>query len=159
IANHNYDGIDQYHGATSIPAALNSYGLPLWETEVSVSTNYDGSITNALYWAGRVHQFLTAAQANAWHFWWLKPTSVNVDNGLTDISGNPAKRLYAMGNFSRFARPGFYRIGVTGTVGPALVSAYRDTNSGTFVIVAINNTATNFAETFYLSNFTASSVI
>jgi O-glycosyl hydrolase len=27
---------------------------------------------------------------------------------------NPPKRVYAMGNFSKFVRPGFVRVGVTG---------------------------------------------
>jgi len=50
---------------------VNHYGKPLWETEVSTFDSYDGSISNALYWAGQIHDFLTVDQVNAWHFWWL----------------------------------------------------------------------------------------
>jgi hypothetical protein len=30
---------------------------------------------------------------------------------LTDTNGVPAKRLFALGQFSRFVRPDYYRIG------------------------------------------------
>ena len=158
IANHNYDGSDGDHGATTTPAALPNYGKPLWETEVSVSTNFDGSITDALYWAGRIHLFMTAAEASAWHYWWLVPSSNNKNNALVDTNWVPAKRLYAMGNFSRFVRPGFYRIPVNNNTGPLLLSAYKDPGSGNFAIVAINNTSTNVDQTFNLQGFVAGSV-
>jgi hypothetical protein len=40
------------------------------------------------------------AQANAWHYWWLIPWGGTDNQGLTDASGNPAKRMYAVGQFS-----------------------------------------------------------
>ena len=132
LANHNYDGPNFQTGATTTPAALNSYGKALWETEVSTGDTYDGGIANAVYWAKRIHLFMTAAQANAWHFWWL--VSGNADNeGLTDRFGNPAKRMYALGQFSRFVRPDYYRIGAANN-GKALISAYKDPVSGNFSI-------------------------
>jgi len=158
IANHDYVA-NNVVGDTTIPAALSTSGKALWETEVSqIGGNYDGSIANAMYWAGRIHLFLTAAQVNAWHYWWL--ISQNGDNeGLTDTSGNPAKRMYVLGQWSRFVRPNFYRIDATNT-GTALISAYNYTNSGNFAIVAVNtNTSTAINQTFNLSNFpTVSSV-
>jgi glucuronoarabinoxylan endo-1,4-beta-xylanase len=157
IANHNYVANNQV-GDTTTPAALSTSGKASWETEVSqIGGSYDGSINNAIYWAGRIHLFMTAAQANAWHYWWL--ISQNSDNeGLTDTSGNPAKRMYVLGQWSRFVRPGYYRIGASNT-GNALISAYNDTNSGNFAIVAVNtNVNTAISQTFNLTNFTAGSV-
>jgi glucuronoarabinoxylan endo-1,4-beta-xylanase len=154
VACHNYDG-------NNIPAALPTYDNPnaaLWETEVStIGGTFDGSISNAVYWAGRIHLFMTTANANAWHFWWL--ISGNPDNeGLTDINGYPAMRMYALGNFSRFVLPGFYRIGASGNAYTS-VSAYANTNSGNFAIVAINaNSNTVVQQTFDLTNFNAASV-
>jgi glucuronoarabinoxylan endo-1,4-beta-xylanase len=157
IANHNYVANNQV-GDTTTPAALSTSGKASWETEVSqIGGSYDGSINNAIYWAGRIHLFMTAAQANAWHYWWL--ISQNSDNeGLTDTSGNPAKRMYVLGQWSRFVRPGYYRIGASNT-GNALISAYNDTNSGNFAIVAVNtNISRDINQTFNLTNFTAGSV-
>ncbi len=158
LANHNYDGPNFQTGATGAPVALNSYGKALWETEVSTGDAYDGSMTNALYWAGRIHQFLTVAQVNAWHFWWLIDGSSGSNQGLTDTSGNPAKRMYALGQFSRFVRPDFYRIGVVSNTGPLQISAYKNATNGGVVIVAINASTNNVAQTFNLSGFGVTTV-
>jgi glucuronoarabinoxylan endo-1,4-beta-xylanase len=156
IANHNYVA-NNLVGDLNPPAAVNSYGKALWETEVAtLGGTFDPSITNAMYWARRLHLFLTGPEVNAWHYWWL--ISGNADNeGLTDTSGNPAKRMYVLGQWSRFVRPGYYRIGANNT-GNALISAYNDTNSGSFAIVAVNTNNTSIYQTFNLTNFTAGSV-
>ena len=62
-----------------------------------------------------------------------------------------------MGNYSRFVRPGYYRIGVSNNAFTS-ISAYKDTNSGSFAIVAINYFSTTVTQVFNLANFTASSV-
>jgi glucuronoarabinoxylan endo-1,4-beta-xylanase len=143
LAGHDYD---------YTVAPVNSGNKSLWETEVSTFDTYDGSIGNGLYWAEQIHSFLTVAQVNAWHFWWL--ISFNPDNeGLTDTSGNPAKRMYVLGNYSRFVRPGFVRIGVTNNALPTYISAYKDPNTGKFAIVAINTINANYTQTFNLSGF------
>jgi glucuronoarabinoxylan endo-1,4-beta-xylanase len=151
IANHDYVA-NNVVGDTTTPAALSVSGKACWETEVSqIGGGFDGSITNALYWAGRIHLFMTAAQANAWHYWWL--ISSGSDNqGLTDMNGVPAKRMYALGQFARFVRPNFYRINVANNTGPAKISAYKDSLSPRFAIVAINSNATDVEQTFNLSN-------
>jgi glucuronoarabinoxylan endo-1,4-beta-xylanase len=155
IACHNYDGSPP----GGIPAALSKFANPnaaLWETEVSTFGAFDGSINDALYWAGRIHLFMTVAQANAWHYWWL--VDLNNDNeGLTDNSGNPAKRMYVLGNYSKFVRPGYYRIGVSNNATTS-ISAYKDTNSGGFAIVAVNYSSMTVTQTFNLKNFITGTV-
>ncbi len=155
IANHNYVG-DNSAGDQTVPAAINSYGKALWETEVALLSGSDPSIANGVYVAKRVHLFLTQAQANAYHYWWL----VNSGNqGLLDTSAGPAKRLFTLGQFSRFVRPNFNRIDATSSQPSAWMSAYKDSTSTAFAIVAINtNAATDIIETFNLTNFAASSV-
>jgi glucuronoarabinoxylan endo-1,4-beta-xylanase len=142
IADHDYGG-----GSGPQP----NYGKTHWETEVSTFDPYDGSITNAMYWANKFHLFMTSAQVNAYHYWWL--VSGNADNeGLTDQHGNAAKRMYALGNFSRFIRPGYYRIGVNNTASTALISAYNYPNSGDIAIVAINTGTASINQFFTLTN-------
>lgn len=152
IAGHNYDGSPP----GGIPAALARFAntnAALWETEVSTFDSFDGSITNAMYWANRIHLYMTVAQVNAWHYWWLVPA--NPDNeGLTDTAGNPTKRMYVLGNYSRFVRPGYYRIGVSNNAFTS-VSAYKDTNSSSFAIVAINSGFTTVTQIFNLTSFPA----
>jgi len=61
--------------------------------------------------------------------------------------------MFTVGNYSRFARPGFYRINVTNNNSGTLISAYRSTNSGSFAIVAINPISTVVTQIFNLTNF------
>jgi O-glycosyl hydrolase len=137
-----------------------NYGKALWETEVAtLGGTFDPSITNAMYWAQRVHLFLTIPEVNAWHYWWL--ITGNGDNaGLMghDSTGDLAtKRMYVVGQYSRFVRPGYYRMGTANT-GDALISAYQDTNSVSFAIVAINTNTTDINQTFTLQNFAATTL-
>jgi glucuronoarabinoxylan endo-1,4-beta-xylanase len=155
VANHDYVANNNV-GDQATPAAIDSYGKTLWETEVALLSGSDSSIDNAVYWAGRIHLYLTAAQVNAWHYWWLLPGTSTGNEGLTDTNGIPAKRMYAIGNFSRFVRPNYYRIGVNDNSGPAEISAYKDSTSPNFAIVAINpSPSTLIAQSFTLANCSA----
>ena len=157
IANHNYL-TNNVVGDQTAPAVLPAYGKALWETEVStLSDTPDGSITNAVYWAGRIHLFLTVPQVNAWHYWWL--ISYDDNAGLEIQGGIPTKRMYVLGQYSRFVRPGYYRIDVTNDTSLTLISAYNDTNSGNFAVVAINPTSSVVTQMFNLKNFPAVSPV
>jgi hypothetical protein len=62
-----------------------------------------------------------------------------------------------LGNYSRFVRPNYYRIGVSNNT-TTLISAYKDGASGCFAIVAANSGGTTVTQTFILKNFTAGAV-
>jgi glucuronoarabinoxylan endo-1,4-beta-xylanase len=155
VACHDYNGTPPFGTPLPFPTYANP-NAATWETETAVlSGNDDTSVTNAIYWATRIHLFLTVAQVNAWHFWWMVPgTSQN----LLDNNSTPLKRLFAIGQFSRFVRPNYYRLNATNG-GPVLISAYKDTNSLNYAIVAINPAGTNIVQTFALANFPASGVV
>lgn len=106
----------------------------------------------ALYMARVVHADLTLADASAWH-WWLavspgdyKDGLVYIDRDTTDGRVFDSKMLWALGNYSRFVRPGMRRIEVERSDGKTteeaiegvLVSAYRDPASGREVVVLVN---------------------
>ena len=152
IACHNYDGDNG-------PAYLvkNNFGKALWETEVSQLGGETSDIANGVYYAERIFLFMTVAQANAWHYWWIVP--FGSETGLMTQNAGTTKRMFTVGNYSRFVRPNFYRINATSSQPSTLISAYKDTNSPAFAIVVINtNAATDVNQTFNLTNFTAASV-
>ncbi|HVU26435.1 MAG TPA: glycoside hydrolase [Verrucomicrobiae bacterium] len=159
IANHNYVANNAV-GDQTAPAALNTSGKALWETEVALLSGNDNSIANGVYYAQRIYQYMTQAQANAYHYWWLVSLSSTSGNeGLLDNNAAPTKRLFTFGQYSRFIRPNFYRINATSSQPSALISAYKDSNSPAFAIVVVNtNVATDVIQTFNLTNFTAASV-
>jgi O-glycosyl hydrolase len=74
--------------------------------------------------------------------------------GLTDAYFNPAKRFYAMGNWSKFVRPGWVMIGTTANPASGVyVTAFRSASTNSFAIVAINNNSSSVDMTFSLSGF------
>jgi len=129
-------------------------GKKLWETEVShfSTVPFDPSINDGLAWAQNIHTALTNAEVNAWHYWEYTQDQTSNENdnagliagGIAGASPSPpfvlqdTKRVYAMGNFSKFIRPGWIRIGATFTSG-VLASAYKNPATNDFAIVIINS--------------------
>jgi glucuronoarabinoxylan endo-1,4-beta-xylanase len=143
----------EYGCSPSAYPAIQAAGKEFWETEIYDTANNtaDPGMGSALRVAAIIHNALTVANMNAWHYWWVYPSTT--DNGaLWDKATNaPAKRLWVEGNYARFVRPGFERIGTTGNA-PAgvLVSAYKNPMNSTVVVVAINNNTSATPLTLYV---------
>jgi glucuronoarabinoxylan endo-1,4-beta-xylanase len=136
-------------------AGMKAAGKPIWQTEISWEAQNAGttndtpdsppSMRTALWMVNLLHDHLTQYEMNAWNYWGV------VHSGEFDLSGtdaqrqNPAfiqggvrfKRGYAMGNYSKFVRPGFHRVTTTpATNGDVRISAYVAEER--IVVVAIN---------------------
>jgi len=144
IGTHEYDS----QKAEAWPADVDGgkRSKPVWQTEVSGVMYWpeqgpSSDIDNGVVVAGWIHSALTVGEASAWLYWWYDASG---DNEGLMIKGQAAltKRAYTLGNYSKFVRPGYTRVDITGAV-PAnvLLSAYKDTD-GTVVVVAINKGAT-----------------
>jgi glucuronoarabinoxylan endo-1,4-beta-xylanase len=148
IADHDYGGGN---------SAKSTFGKALWETEVSTLSGETDDITNGVNYARQIYLFMTVAQANAWSYWWVVPSTS--DTGLLNQHASATKRMFTIGNYSRFVRPDYYRIDVANIASTALISAYKDTNYGNFAIVAVNPTATDVTQLFILTNFPAANTV
>ncbi|HVY72472.1 MAG TPA: fibronectin type III domain-containing protein [Candidatus Paceibacterota bacterium] len=139
VASHNYN----YNSPSVYPLAQ---GKEFWMSEIStIHDTFDGSIDNGLRWAADAHNWLTVANVNSWDYWWFWTLYNNDNQGLLDYNLKPAKRLWTMGNFARFVRPGFVRIAATPSPATGiLVSAYKDPSTGKFALVAINQTSSSY---------------
>jgi glucuronoarabinoxylan endo-1,4-beta-xylanase len=143
------------------PAPESTSTGQLWQSEVSWSGSgnvYTGSMADGLVWATNIHNYLTVANATGWFYWMLGGnTWFNDNEGLSDSNLDPAKRLYAIGQWSKFVRPGWVRIDATAApVSGALVTAFKQASSGSFAIIAVNNNASDTSVTFNLSGFPSS---
>jgi glucuronoarabinoxylan endo-1,4-beta-xylanase len=157
VADHDYVGNNNV-GDQTAPAALNVSGKALWETEVALLSGSDSSINNGVYYAQRIYQYMTQANANAYHYWWLVSGAAG-NEGLLDSSAAVTKRLFTFGQYSRFVRPNYNRINATSSQVSCLVSAYKNSASPNFAIVVVNtNVATAVVQTFNLANFTTTTV-
>ncbi len=150
----------EYGGSPKPYPQIAQAGKSFWETEIyDTDNNEDPGMGSALRVAKIIHEAMTIANMNAWHFWWVYPSG-NDNGALWDKGTNkPSKRLWIMGNYSRFVRPGYVRIGATAAPATGVtVSAYYGAKDNRVVIVAANtNTnATATSQTFSVANASAS---
>jgi O-glycosyl hydrolase len=105
-----------------------------------------GDMELALHTARVIHRDMTRLNAAAW-FWWLAVTPYDFKDGLLRIDPSleagttrASKLMWALGNFSRFIRPGFVRLELPGAddLTGVMASAYKDPGDGRVVVVAIN---------------------
>src|SRR5579863_10084176 len=150
LASHEY-GCGTLPSEPSIASASKEY----WETEVDTGAASGDSpgdgIASALLTATTMHNDLTKANLNAWHYWWMYCSN---NSGCLYDTGTKVwtKRLWAMGNFSRFVRPGWKRVATSGTAPTGvLVSAYINPANNALSIVAINSNTSSKDVSFYVS--------
>jgi glucuronoarabinoxylan endo-1,4-beta-xylanase len=148
VAVHQYAGVS----APQITAK------PIWQTEMSSFEGFDPGMFNGLSVARWIHDALVVGNVSAWHYWWLIGLNAD-DEGLIGFNRNTqtTKRLYTVGNFSKFVRPGFVRVGSSTAPGAVSLTAFKNPSTGAFVIVAINPGG-DIPLTVSLSGVTASSV-
>jgi glucuronoarabinoxylan endo-1,4-beta-xylanase len=143
-------------------------GKRVWETEDSNLENgevpNDPSIENAVDWAAKINAYLTQPEVNAWSYWWFVTEKasgealVNLDVPASRFLVN--KRMWAMGNYSRFIRPGWQRIGTTVPASKTtLASAFKDAATGQVAVVVVNNTGAEQAIDLRLNGFAAGGLV
>jgi O-glycosyl hydrolase len=151
------------------------YGLKFWQTELCIMGNdeeigggggYDFSMKTALYVARVIHHDLVFADAESWSWW--RAVGGDYKDGLIRVYATDpvmssgyavdSRLMWALGNYSRFVRPGATRYEVTSseTFDPygVMCSAYRNAN-GRWVAVVINYSDREQPFSFKLSDGTA----
>lgn len=161
VGSHNYNN-SNYNPFTT----TKSKNKKIWQTEVSNLNNNDRSITDGLRWARQIHDFLTNAEGNSWCYWWTICYKVNPEKGeaLINIDTSNStyftnKRLYTMGNYSRFIRPGWYRISTSIVSSNNIyVTAFKNLQTNDFAVVAINDNDSSQTLNFTLNGHEVNSV-
>jgi O-glycosyl hydrolase len=124
------------------PGDIRKFGGPVFNVD---------DMEPALHIARVIHRDMTRINAAAW-FWWLAVTPYDYKDGLLKIDPSleadtlrESKLMWTLGNFSRFIRPGFYRLEMPGAddLTGVMASAYKDPENSRLVVVAINAGATN----------------
>jgi hypothetical protein len=147
--------------------------------DINSGQDRDLGMPTALYVARVIHHDLVLTNSATWH-WWTAITQVNykdgliyLDNGHEGITDHQhpdnkalqfdgrlhdSKLMWAMGNYSRFVRPGMIRVEaiIEGSEAPQkeaeslMVSAYKNTTTNQLVLVAVNYSQQ--LQSFNLSN-------
>ena len=108
-----------------------------------------------------IHDALTVGNVSAWHYWWLYNPYNETNEGLIGYPENRnaiTKRFYALGNFSRFVRPGWTRIDVSGVIDAHTFATAYQGPAGSFAIVVINDSGGSLPFAATLANAHVTSV-
>ena len=138
---------------------IQAAGKEYWETEVydpQTDQGEDVGMGSALRVSKIIHDALTTADVNAWHYWWKNPCSGCANGAIwAEASHQPTKRLWMMGNWSRYARPGFIRVDATvePTTGVYL-TAFRDSSLSKVVLVVANSNNNAVSQSFSIPGIT-----
>lgn len=136
-------------------------GLPLWMSEwTEMQQGRDYGMDSALVLANTVHDDLTIGGVTSWQYW-IAVSKYNFRDGLiyTREYGErieETKRLWALGNYSRFVRPGAVRVDVSAENEALRVSGYLNPEPNSLVLVVINNSVEPQSITLSNGDFQAS---
>jgi len=130
-------------------------GKELWMTEVyypNSDNNSSDRWPEALDVSYHMHNAMVEGDFQAYVWWYIRR-----QYGPMNENGTISKRGYNMAHFSKFVRPGYYRVDATKNPDTnTFVSAYKGDNK--VVIVAINRGTSAASQKFVLQNGNASTV-
>ena len=125
-------------------------------------------MTSAIDMMKRLHDHMVVSNLNAWNWWAIYISADALASAdMPKIRQNPAliqpdasfgesymfKRGYALGNWSKFVRPGFQRIAATDKpTGGVLIEAYRDATH--IAVIAVNTGSKPVTQKFILDGTT-----
>jgi O-glycosyl hydrolase len=159
IMGHGYFTTSPYNTAVQVRDKLHNKvkqvnGLKLWQSEYCILGDNNGEINGehrdlgikpAMYLAQVLHNDLVNANVSAWHWWTAlsaydyKDGLIYVDKEKSDGNFQTSKMLWALGNFSRFIRPGSVRVSAS-TLNQSEILASAYVSNGELVVVLINPT-------------------
>lgn len=145
---------------------MRQLGVAYWQSELCIMGNdeeigggggYDFTMKTALYVARVIHHDLMFGDAESWSWWravggdykdgliraygGLSPREQQTDGSIRSGRCEASRLMWALGNYSRFVRPGAVRHEVSSSARfdpyGVMLSAYRNAN-GKWVAVAIN---------------------
>ena len=134
VGAHQYE-FGPWNAASYAPKPLSNSianGKKVWVTEWNMEAfKSETPLSSALLLARLIQADLTNANVSAYVHWWY--------TDLVDASGVPNKNLWALGQFSRFVRPGFVRLEAPSKLGDdLLLAAFKDPAGTQLTLVAVN---------------------
>ncbi len=144
------------YGGGTVPYPLaESKGKEIWMTEHYTDSQNSGNLwPMALDVGTDIHRVMTAGMS-AYVWWYIVRYYGPISDGTNNSGskGDVTKRGYVMSQYSRFIRPGYYRIQCTSSPqSNVYASAYINSTSSKLVIVAINTASQPKDQTFTFQN-------
>lgn len=148
-------GMEQYlslitsHAYSGDPNNAMSTNLKIWQTEAcdlnsawSATWYSNGGPAEGLTWAQKIYTGIVNAGLSAYLYWeGVEVNQFQASSYLVASDGNtvtPSGRLWAFAMYSRFVRPGAYRVSTSGSVSGVGLAAFKNTDGS--VVVVFTNT-------------------
>ena len=145
VAGHTY-GVNPFYYTNA-----KNHGKDVWMTETTYNPANGAaqpSISDAISAAELYHQSMAVAQYNAYVYWWT-PLLLN--------GNSPNYYAYALGQYSKFVRPGYVMTGANNNpTSGVYVTSYKGSNN--YVIVAVNSNGGASSISFNISGATVTSI-
>jgi glucuronoarabinoxylan endo-1,4-beta-xylanase len=141
--------------------SVSNYAYPLFDSKGAgkerwMTEHYTDSSTDANAWpnalgvATEIHNAMVTGQFNAYTWWYIKRSYGPINSGAV------TKRGWCMAQFSKFIRPGFYRVDATATPTSGVsLSAYKSDTD--VVLVAVNTSSSTQSITVAINGSTIAS--
>ena len=138
VATHGYGRTDDFGKPC---ASCAQHNKPIWQTEDSnLDGKYNGSIDDGMTWSAEIHKALNGGRFSAWFYWWVMTLNNNneglINANATNDSFQVPKRLYVLGQFSRFIRPGSVVLASASSDSTLQVTAVRPAAGAVAVVLA-----------------------
>ncbi|KAI1074370.1 glycoside hydrolase family 30 protein [Whalleya microplaca] len=148
-------GMEEYltlitsHMYTGDPNSIISTRLKTWQTEAAdlqsrwCATWYgSGGLCEGMTWANKIHTGLANANLSGYIYWQgVEVNQFQASSYLVASDGEevtPSGRLWALAMWSRFVRPGAYRVTTSGSVSSLGITAFKNTD-GSVIVVFLNS--------------------
>ncbi|MGA2652882.1 MAG: cellulose binding domain-containing protein [Terracidiphilus sp.] len=146
VAGHTY-GVNPFYYTNA-----KNHGKDVWMTETTYTpaagSSAQPTISDAISAAELYHQSMAVAQYNAYVYWWT-PLLLN--------GNSPNYYAYALGQYSKFVRPGYVMTGANNNpTSGVYVTSYKGNNN--YVIVAVNANSGSSDISFPITGATLTSV-
>ena len=145
-----YLGVITSHSySADATTALTGTTLPKWNTEGGPSSAFvttwysSGADNEGFTWANKLAVAMVNAQLSAYLFWEgfeVKQTQSgsHLVDTLDGTTATPSGIFWAFAMWSRYIRPGAYRIGTSGSISSVIIGAFKNTD-GSIVVVFTNS--------------------
>ena len=152
------------NGVVSPFTSATNAGKHTWQSEYTCifdtwNTLYSSGDCNGSSWSDKMYQTLSNGM-NAYFSWtgaWSHTDNEDLIRLTSPTSYQVSSRLWVMGNYSRYVRPGAVRVGTNSGDSNMLVTAFKNTD-GSYALVVDNHESTPIPTTISipaLSNGTA----
>lgn len=132
---------------------LAGFGKPLFQTEVSSTAANDPGIGDGIDNAKQMADALAQGYHGWLRWWFVTPNNTNSGEALVQLKSDGTysfnKRLYTMGQYSRFIRPGDVLVQSESGFNSLYVTAAKDPATGKAALVVINDSVSTIAAPVY----------